>query len=61
MNIKQQQKIVIALINSKHTCSYFFTRLAVASDKAYLLLAHGRWFSPGTPAFPTNKTDPHDI
>jgi hypothetical protein len=26
------------------------TRLAATSDKAYQLLAHGRWFSPGTPA-----------
>jgi len=26
------------------------TRLAVASDKVYQLLAHGRWFSPGIPA-----------
>jgi hypothetical protein len=25
------------------------TRLAVASDKVYQLLAHGRWFSSGTP------------
>jgi hypothetical protein len=25
-------------------------RLAVASDKAYQLLAHGRWFSLDTPA-----------
>ena len=25
------------------------TRLAAASDKVYQLLAHGRWFSPGTP------------
>jgi hypothetical protein len=24
-------------------------RLAAVSDKAYQLLAHGRWFSPGTP------------
>ena len=23
-----------------------YTRLAAASDKAYQLLAHGRWFSP---------------
>ena len=34
------------------------TRLAVASDKAYQLLAHGRWFSP---ASSTTKTGPHDI
>ena len=37
------------------------TRLAAASDEAYQLLAHGRWFSPGTPASSTTKTDRHDI
>jgi hypothetical protein len=37
------------------------TRLAVASDKDYQLLAHGRWFSPGTPASSTIKTGRHDI
>ena len=26
------------------------TRLAAAGDKAYQLFAHGRWFSPDTPA-----------
>ena len=36
------------------------TRLAAASDKVYQLLAHGRWFSPGTPASSTTKTGPHD-
>jgi len=25
------------------------------------LLAHGRWFSPGTPASTTTKTGRHDI
>jgi hypothetical protein len=34
------------------------TRLAAASDKAYQLLAHGRWFSP---ASSTTKTGRHDI
>ena len=29
--------------------------------KQYQLLAHGRWFSPGTPASPTTKTGRHDI
>jgi hypothetical protein len=29
--------------------------------KAYQLLAHGRWFSPGTPASSTTKTCRHDI
>jgi hypothetical protein len=25
------------------------------------LLAHGQWFSPGTPASPTTKTGRHDL
>jgi hypothetical protein len=29
--------------------------------KVYQLLAHGRWFSPGTPASSTTKTGCHDI
>jgi hypothetical protein len=37
------------------------TRLAAASDKAYQLLAHDRWFSLGTPASTTTKTGRHDI
>jgi hypothetical protein len=37
------------------------TRLAVASDKVYQLLAHCRWFSPGTPASSITKTGRHDI
>jgi hypothetical protein len=37
------------------------TRLAAASDKVYQLLAHGRWFSPGTPASSNTKTGRHDI
>jgi hypothetical protein len=32
-----------------------------ASNKVYQLLAHGRWFSPGTPASSTTKTCRHDI
>jgi hypothetical protein len=34
------------------------TRLTVASDQAYQLFAHGRWFSP---ASSTTKTGRHDI
>ena len=37
------------------------TRLAAPSDKVYLLLAHGRWFSVGTPASSTTKTGQYDI
>jgi hypothetical protein len=44
-------------VNYKKRC----TRLAAASDKVYQLLAHGRWFSPGTPASSTTKTGRHDI
>ena len=36
------------------------TRLTAASDKVYQLLAHGQWFSPGTPASSTTKTSHHD-
>ena len=36
-------------------------RPAAASDKVYQLLAHDRWFSPGTPASSTTKTGRHDI
>ena len=37
------------------------TRLAAASDKAYQLLSHGRWFSPGIPASFTITTGRHYI
>jgi hypothetical protein len=46
-----------SFVNYKKGC----TRLAAASDKAYQLLAQGRWFSPDTPAFSTTKTGRHDI
>jgi len=38
-----------------------YTRLAATSDKVYQLLAHGRWFSPGTLSSSTTKTGRHDI
>ena len=37
------------------------TPIAAASDKAYQLLAHGRWFSSVTPASFTTKTGRLDI
>ena len=37
------------------------TQLAAASDNVYQLLAHGRWFSPGTLTSSTTKTGRHDI
>jgi hypothetical protein len=48
---------VPGFVNYKKGC----TRLTVAGDKVYQLLAHGRWFSPGTPASSTTKTGRHDI
>ena len=33
---------------------------SAASDQVYQLLAHGRWFSPGTPASSNTKTGRHD-
>jgi hypothetical protein len=38
-----------------------YTRLAAASDEVYQLLAHGQWFSSGTPCSSTTKTGRHDI
>ena len=40
---------------------FFKYRLAAASDKVDQLLAHGWWFSSGTPASSTTKTGRHDI
>jgi hypothetical protein len=37
------------------------TRLSAPNDKDYQLLAHGRWFSPGTAASSTTKAGCHDI
>jgi hypothetical protein len=48
---------VPGFVNYKKGC----TRLAAASDKVYQFLAHGQWFSPGTPASSTTKTGRHDI
>jgi hypothetical protein len=45
------------IVNYKKGCA----RLAAASDKVFQLLAHGRWFSTGTPASSTTKTGRHDI
>ena len=44
-------------VNYRKVC----TRLAAASGKFDQLLAHGRWYSPGTPASSTNKTQDYDI
>jgi hypothetical protein len=35
--------------------------MTATSDKVYQLLAHGRWFQPGTPDSSTTKTGRHDI
>jgi hypothetical protein len=52
-----QRGFVPGFVNYKKGC----VRLAASSDKVYQLLAHGRWFSPGTPASSTTKTGRHDI
>jgi hypothetical protein len=44
-------------VNYKKEC----TQLAAASDQAYQLLAHGWWFSPGTPASSNTKNGHHEI
>jgi hypothetical protein len=52
-----QRGFAPSFVNYKKGC----TRLAATNDKVYQLLAHGRWFSPGTPASSTTKTGRHDI
>jgi hypothetical protein len=52
-----RREFALGFVNYKKGC----TRLATASDKVYQLLAHGRWFSPDTPASSTTKTGRHDI
>ena len=37
------------------------TRYNISGDKVCQWLATGRWFFPGIPIFPANKTDRHDI
>jgi hypothetical protein len=58
-------KILVDFLSTIKLLSYNYkkgcTRLAAASDKVYQFLAHGRWFSPGTPASSTTKTGRHDI
>ena len=49
--------ISVRLCKSEKGC----TRLAAASDKAYQLVAYGRWFSPGTPASSTTINGRHYI
>ena len=66
LHANNTKSIVLYNIRLHIPCLYFtfslgffhFLLLAVASDKAYQLLAHGRWFSP---ASSTTKTDRHDI
>jgi hypothetical protein len=48
---------VPGFVNYKKGC----TGDTAASDKVYQLLAHGRWFSPGTSASSTTKTGRHYI
>jgi len=52
-----QRGFAPGFVNYKKGC----TRLAATSDKVYQLLAHGWWFSLGTPTSSTTKTDCHDI
>jgi len=47
----------LGFVNYKKEC----TQLTAASDKVYQLLAHGQWFSPGTPTSSTTKTGRHGI
>jgi hypothetical protein len=45
----------------EHTSQVQVFLVKTTSDNVYQLRAHGRWFSPGTPASSTTKTGCHDI
>jgi hypothetical protein len=53
--------IQLICFNALHHLTSGCTRLAATGDKVYQLLAHDRWFSPGTAASSTTKTGHHDI
>jgi len=52
-----RRRFAPGFVNYKKGC----TRLAVARDNVYQLLANGRWFYPGTPASSTIRTGRQDI
>ena len=54
-----QPFIYLCPSNNKQGGSVQYIELATASDKVYQLLAHGRWFSPVSPA--SSNTGRHDI
>jgi hypothetical protein len=54
--LRQIRQIYYGFIGSPIFHWFFY-----ASDTVYQLLAHDRWFSPGTPASSTIKTGRHDI
>ena len=58
---RHQCFILSNLLHDDDTSEIGYTRLATATDKVYQLLAHGQWFSLGTPASSTTNTGRHDI
>jgi hypothetical protein len=59
--LEQHWLYLITLVGIVMSPTYSLSNIATASDKVYQLLAHVRWFSPGTPASSTTKTCCHDI
>ena len=49
------------IISSSCCFGIKFSIETIAGDKVYQLLAHGWWFSQGTPASSTSKTGHHEI
>ena len=52
-----RRRFGLVFVNYKKGC----TQLVTAGDKVYQLLAHGRWFSPGTPASSITRNGCPDI
>jgi hypothetical protein len=59
-------RVVVGTVSCKSQTYEHVTKMSALlhsapSDKVYQLVAHGRWFSPGTPASSTTETGRHDI
>ena len=61
VNIYLNQCIELLLLSRVVYICFLLLNGAAARDKVYQLLAHGRWFSPGTPTSSTTKTGRHNI
>ena len=58
IHIPTRRTLVYNIVDLKYLLLFLNLK---KGDKVYQLLAHGRWFSPGSPASSTTKTGRHDL